>query len=119
MVGEAILTVAVSLGLICRVKVEVTEELFASVTVIVSTVDAIVTVGVPEIAPVDALRVNPAGSAGVIVKTFDPIPPADVTGVKAGTAVPTIANLEATAVVAESGGSAIAQLPAPSGIQFC
>jgi len=119
MVCAAILTVAVSAGLTCNVKVEESETLFPSVTVIVSTLEAIETVGVPEIAPVDAFRVKPAGSAGVIVKTFEPTPPAEVTGVNAGTEVPTIANLVATAVVAESGGSAMAQLPAPSGIQFC
>ena len=95
--------VTVSAGLTCKVKVAVTNAPLASVIRMVSTVDARAAVGVPEIAPVDALRVKPAGSVGEIVNTFEPKPPVAVTGINDATAFVSIAFLLANATVAANG----------------
>ena len=51
-----------------------------SVAVIVKVERLNVSLGIPEICPVETLNVRPAGSAGVIAKVVDPLPPDDVTG---------------------------------------
>ena len=74
--------------------------LFASVTVTVYVVAALTTVGVPETAPVPALKLNPAGSAGVTLYVSGDVPPAPITGVNGVAARFTVSTVEATTVVA-------------------
>ena len=98
-VVAATATVAVIAGLTGKVKFADLEAPLRSVTVIVSTVDAIDVVAVPVIAPVAEFNTKPSGKAGEIVNTFDPYPPREVTGIKDVAPLPTINFLVATATV--------------------
>ena len=60
------------------------------------------TVGVPEIAPVDALIVSPAGSVGEILKTMFGVPPEEVTGVNGVATAEVVKIVEAAARVVVS-----------------
>ena len=74
-----------------------------SVTVTVCTVAILNIEGVPVICPVDVLKLNPVGSAGLMPNTFTPSPPVAVTGVNAVAAVPCVSVLVAIACVVVSG----------------
>jgi hypothetical protein len=74
-----------------------------SVTVTVWTVAILETLGVPVICPVDELKLNPVGNAGLILNTLAPSPPVAVTGVNAEIAVPCVNVLVAIACVVASG----------------
>jgi hypothetical protein len=89
----------------------------ASVAVITKLAESPESVGVPEIAPVDAFIVSPAGSAGEIVKTIPGVPPEEVTGVNGVATVETVKVCDAIARVvvraAETVSTKVLELVAP------
>lgn len=76
-----------------------TAGVLLSVTVIVYEVWESVDVDVPEIDPVDALKVNPVGSVGDMLYERVPVPPVAVTGAKGVTATSRTIVLLGTAIV--------------------
>ena len=64
--------------------------------------ESIETVGVPEIAPVEALIVNPVGSVGDTLNTTFGVPPDEVTGVNGVATVEVVKVVEAAASVVVS-----------------
>ena len=97
-------TVTIGLGstVSWNVRLLVWLGLLESTTVIVCDDAALGSVGVPDMVPVAALNVNPAGRAGLMRNVSGKTPPAVVTGAKAVTAVPTFSVLVATASVVVS-----------------
>jgi hypothetical protein len=71
----------------------------ASIAVITKLVESIETVGVPEIAPVAALIVNPVGSVGETLNTTFGVPPDEVTGVNGVATAEVVKVVEAAASV--------------------
>jgi hypothetical protein len=78
-----------------------------SVAVTVNAVAVIVSVGVPEMPPVEILNVSPAGKLGLIENVVDPLPPEDVTGINGVISLPRVAVLVETANVVVNGGYVI------------
>ena len=70
-------------------------------------VELILAVGVPVIAPVLDEMVKPAGNAGEIVYTSEPVPPEPVTGVKEVAATFLVSTFVATACVAVGAASIV------------
>ena len=62
--------------------------------------------GVPDICPVDVLKVNPVGKLGLMASVTVPNPPLTATGVNGVTAVFWVSVLVAMACVVISAGSA-------------
>ena len=74
----------------------------ASVAVITKLVESMETVGVPEIAPVVVLIVNPVGSVGAMLNTIFGVPPEEVTGVNGVATAEVVKVVEAAASVVVS-----------------
>ena len=83
---EAIDCVAATEAFTVRLKVFEAVWLLVSVTVTVNVVVERVPEGVPVIAPVDVLKLRPAGRVGEMLYASVPVPFAPVTGVKLVTA---------------------------------
>jgi hypothetical protein len=64
---------------------------------------ALAVVGVPLIAPVEVLKLTPAGSVGEMLYVNVPVPPEPVTGVKGRAPMSIVRDFDAITVVAETG----------------
>ena len=90
-------------GVTLRVKLADCVAPLLSVTVTVYVIAPLLIVGVPEIAPVELLKVSPVGSAGLIAKVKGVTPPVAEIGIKALTAVFNGKSLDAIATFTVKG----------------